>query len=371
MPIEYHHGAFPPKALDWNALIPLIGPTSAAIARYDGVLAAIPNPTLLLSPLTSQEAVLSSSIEGTHATMGEVLSLEAGAEELLPEGRRGDIAEVFNYRRAMNEAQRLLRELPLSQRVIKAAHRVLMEGVRGGDRAPGEYRRVPVWIGANRHDPSKARYLPIDAGKLPAGMSEWEKYLHVDAPDRLVQLAVVHAEFESLHPFLDGNGRVGRMLVPLYLWQRQLIRAPLFYVSAYFEADRDAYYDGLLSVSRDRDWTAWCHYFLEALRAQAESNHAVVMSIIELYTQLKRDAVDWTRSQYAVQALDWMFGRPIFKSTDFVAHAGIPAPTAKRLLAAFREHGLFSVLTEGTGRRPSVFAFRQLLNVAEGVEVFK
>jgi Fic family protein len=158
-----------------------------------------------------------------------------------------------------------------------AAHRVLMEGVRGGDKAPGEYRRIPVWIGPDRHDPSKARYLPINAGDLPGAMGEWEKYLHAEAPDKLVQLAVVHAEFESLHPFLDGNGRVGRMLVPLFLWQQGLIRA-----------------------------TAWCRYFLEALRAQAEANHAVAMSIIELYAKLKRDAVEWTHSQCAVQALDWM-----------------------------------------------------------------
>lgn len=371
MPVEYHRGAFPPTALDWNSLIPLMGPTAAAIARYDGVLAAIPNPAILLAPLTSQEAVLSSSIEGTHATMGEVLSLEAGADELLPENRRGDVIEVFNYRRAMNEAQRLLADLPLSQRVIKAAHSVLMEGARGGDKAPGEYRRIPVWIGPDRHNPATARYLPINAGDLPAAMGEWEKYLHADEPDQLVQLAVIHAEFESLHPFLDGNGRVGRMLVPLYLWQRQLIRAPLFYVSAYLETHRGAYYDGLLSVSRDRDWTAWCRFFLEALRVQAERNHAVVMAILDLYAQLKRDAVEWTHSQYAVQALDWMFGRPIFKSTDFVAHAGIPAPTAKRLLAVFRQRGMFTVLTEGRGRRTAVFALRQLLNVTEGSEVFQ
>ena len=371
MPVEYHRSAFPPTKLDWDALIPLIGPTAAAVARYDGVLAAIPNPTLLLSPLTSQEAVLSSSIEGTHATMGEVLSLEAGADELLPQERRSDIGEVFNYRRAMNEAQRLLRDLPLSQRVVCAAHRVLMEGVRGGDKAPGEYRRIPVWIGPDRHDASTARYLPINAGELPTAMGEWEKYLHAEVPDKLVQLAVIHAEFESLHPFLDGNGRVGRMLVPLFLWQQHLIRAPLFYVSAYFEANRDAYYDGLLSVSRDRDWTAWCRYFLVALRAQAEANNVVVMSIINLYAKLKHDAVEWTHSQYAVQALDWMFGRPIFKSTDFVANAGIPAPTAKRLLAVFKANGLFSVLVEGRGRRNSVFALKELLNVAEGQEKFK
>lgn len=371
MPVEYHRGAFPPTALDWQTLIPLLGPTSAAIARYDGALAVIPNPEILLSPLTSQEAVLSSSIEGTHATMGEVLSLEAGAEELLPQERRGDIFEVFNYRAAMREAQTMLRDLPLSQRVVCAAHRVLMNGVRGGDKAPGEYRRIPVWIGPDRHDAGTARYLPIAAGELPAAMGEWERYLHADEADALVQLAVIHAEFESLHPFLDGNGRVGRMIIPLYLWQRGLIRAPLLYMSRYFEADRGAYYDGLLSVSRDRDWTAWCRYFLEALRTQAEANHAVVMAIINLYSRLKRETVEWSRSQYAVQALDWMFGRPIFKSTDFVANAGIPAPTAKRLLAVFKENGLFSVLVEGRGRRASVFALKELLNVAEGKEVFK
>jgi Fic family protein len=151
-----------------NTAAGAIGPTSVAIARYDGVLAAIPNSAVLLSPLTSQEAVLSSSIEGTHATMGEVLSLEAGAEELLPDARRGDIREVFNYRAAMREAQTLLQTLPLSQRVVCAAHRVLLTDVRGNDKAPGDYRRVPVWIGTDRHDATKARYLPISAGELPA-----------------------------------------------------------------------------------------------------------------------------------------------------------------------------------------------------------
>lgn len=334
------------------------------------MLAAIPNATVLLSPLTSQEAVLSSAIEGTHATMGEVLSLEAGAEEILSEERRSDVFEVLNYRRALNEAKRLLDELPLSQRVIKAAHQQLLLGVRGGHKAPGEYRRVPVWIGPDRHDPSTARFLPISAEQLPQAMSDWEKYLNSDAPDRLVQLAIVHAEFEALHPFLDGNGRLGRMLVPLFLWQARLIREPMFYISAYFEAQREAYYDGLLSVSRDRDWTNWCRFFLEALRAQAENNCAIAMSILDLYRDMKQQSVDWTHSQYAVQAMDWMFGHPIFKSTDFVSDAGIPSPTAKRLLAIFREQGMFKVLGEGRGRRPSVFAFRRLLNLAEGREVF-
>lgn len=370
MPTPYHAGAFPPSQLDWSALIPHIGPTAAAIARYDGVLAAIPNAAVLLSPLTTQEATLSSSIEGTHATMSEVLSLEAGAEDILPEARRGDIREVLNYRKALNEAQRLLAELPLSQRVVKAAHRVLLEGVRGGDKSPGEYRRIPVWIGPDRHNAATARFIPISAGELPAAMGEWEKYLHADAPDRLVQLAILHAEFEALHPFLDGNGRLGRMLVPLFIWQMGLIRAPVFYVSGYLEANRQAYYDGLLAVSRDGDWTSWVRFFLQALQAQAEDNHRLAMALLDLHRELRKTFVEWTHSQYAVQALDWMFGRPIFKSTDFVANAGIPEATAKRLLAVLRENDLFKVLVEGRGRRNSVFAFRKLLNTAEGREVF-
>ena len=372
-PVEYHTGAFPPTAIDWNALIPMLGPTSAAIARYDGALAALTDAALLLSPLTSQEAVLSSSIEGTHATMSEVLTLEAGADELLPESqeRRNDIAEVFNYRRALKEAQTMLAHLPLSQRVVKGAHAVLMEGVRGSNKDPGEYRRIPVWIGPDRHDPTTARYIPISAGDLPAGMGAWDNYLNADdVPDVLVQLAVVHAEFESLHPFLDGNGRVGRMLVPLFLWQTKLIRAPLFYISAYLEENRGAYYDALLSVSRDRDWTGWCRFFLEALRTQAERNHQIVLAINDLYARQKREVVDWSHSAYAVHALDWMYGRPIFKSTDFVASAGVPEPTAKRLLKVFRENSLFSVLIEGRGRRNSVFAMKDLLNTAEGGQVF-
>ena len=274
--------------------------------------------------------------------------------------------EVAGYRDALALIHESATHTPFSEGTVLQLHGMLYRYM-----PPGQYRRIPVWIGSDRHDQSKARYLPIDAGDLPASMGEWEKHLHADEPDQLVQLAVIHAEFESLHPFLDGNGRVGRMLVPLFLWQRQLIRAPLFYVSAYFETHRGAYYDGLLSVSRDRDWTGWCRYFLQALRTQAQSNYATASAILELHGQLGRDAVQWTRSQYAVQALDWMFGRPIFKSTDFVANAGIPAPTAKRLLAVFREHGVFSVLTEGRGRRPAVYALRQPLNVAEGAEVFR
>ena len=149
-------------------------------------------------------------------------------------------------------------------------------------------------------------------------MGTWENYLHEDAPDRLVQLAVLHAEFEALHPFLDGNGRLGRLLVPLFLWQHDLIRAPMFYISAWFEARRDAYYERLLAVSRDDDWTGWCRFFLQAVQEQAEENLAKAEGILGLYDGMKLRMPTLTRSRYAIHALDWVFRYPIFRSTDFV-----------------------------------------------------
>jgi Fic family protein len=371
MAVQYHLGQFPPVELDWSQLIPLLGPSSAAVARYDGTLAAIPNAAVLLSPLTTQEAVLSSRIEGTQATMGEVLEFEAeGDTPGLSDERRADIHEVLNYRAAMRQAEKMLAELPLSLRVISEAHKVLLAGVRGQGKAPGEYRRIPNWIGPAGCTVEHARFVPISADKLPDAMSAWERFIHDDAADRLVQLALLHAEFEALHPFLDGNGRLGRMLVPLFMWQTGLIQRPMFYVSAFLEAHRDEYYERLLAVSRDGDWTGWCRFFLGALKTQAEENQQKAAAILGLYERMKREVADLTRSQYAIHALDWLFERPIFKSSDFVASAGIPEPTAKRIVPALREAGILRVLVEASGRRAATLCFPALLNIAEGREAF-
>lgn len=364
-PVRYHSGRFPPETLDWPVLLPLIGPAAAAVARYDGMLTAVPNPDVLLAPLTTQEAVLSSRIEGTQATMGEVLEFEAGPEAASPE-RRDDIQEVLNYRAAMREGERLLESLPLSQRVIRKIHKVLLSGVRGQHRAPGDYRTIPNWIGPPGCAIEEARFVPVGADRLPDAMSAWERYAHQDAPDRLVQLAVLHAEFESLHPFLDGNGRLGRMLVPLYLWEMELIHRPMFYISAYFEARRDAYYERLLAVSRDDDWTGWCRFFLEAVRSQAEDNLARARAILELYEEMKRRIPELTHSQYAILAVDWIFGHPIFKSTDFVGSAGIPRSTARRLLRVLCREDVLTTVRAARGRRPAMLAFGELLGIAEG-----
>ncbi len=277
---------------------------------------------------------------------------------------------MLNYRRALRLAEDELERLPLSNRLVRRMHEALLDGVRGHGKTPGEFRRIPNWIGPPGCTIEEARFIPIGANELPEAMSRWEAYLHEDAPDRLVQLAILHAEFEALHPFLDGNGRLGRLLVPLFLWQRGLISRPMFYMSAYLEAHRSEYYDHLLAVSRDGDWTGWCAFFLRGVREQAEDNLAKARAILALYERLKPKILEWTRSQYAIHALDWVFGTPIFKGRDFVANARVPNPTARRLLVRLREEGMLREVVAARGRSAALYTLPERLNIAEGAKVF-
>ena len=368
-PVKYHDGQFPPERIDWTRILPLIGPANAAVARYEGVLHGIPNASVLLSPLTSQEAVLSSKIEGTQATLGEVLEFEA-SEDTATGQKRDDIQEVLNYRKALWHAVKSLDELPLSLRLVRETHEVLMQGVRGQNKAPGQYRRIQNWIGSLDSKIESARFIPPDAGRLPHLMSCWEKYLHAEVPDRLTQLAILHAEFEAIHPFLDGNGRIGRLLIPLFLVHTGILSSPCFYVSAYLEARRDEYYNSLLGVSSDGNWTGWCEFFLTALIEQARDNEVKAKAILHLYQEKKNWIAEKTRSQYAIRALDWFFDRPVFKTSDFVASVDIPKPTANRIVRLVRDEGLLREIRPGKGRRSAILAFSELLNIAEGRKIF-
>lgn len=370
-PIEYHLGKFPPGELDWSRLIPLLGPASAALARYDALLLAVPNATVLLSPLTTQEAVLSSRIEGTQATIGEVLEYEAGGDKnkFSPE-KQGDIEEVLNYRRAMREAVNLLADLPLCGRLLCGLHEILLSGVRGHDKARGKFRTIQNYIGIYGRPVEEARFIPTPPDELTGGISAWEKYINGPADDRLVQLAIMHAEFESLHPFLDGNGRIGRILIPLFLFHHGMLREPMFYLSEYLESNRQEYYDRLLAVSAGDDWTGWCEFFLLAVQRQATTNEAKAKAILALYDEKKRWIVDQTHSQHAIAALDFMFRSPIFNASDFRAFEDVPDASARRILGILKGTDMLTVVREGSGPRPAVYAFTELLNIAEGRDVF-
>lgn len=371
-PVLYHMGKFPPRELDWPRLIPLIGPASVGLARYDALLSAIPNAHILLSPLTTQEAVLSSKIEGTHVTIGEVLEIEAGAQsEAFTQPKRDDAEEVLNYRKAMRACSEELAERPFSQHMMRAAHALLMQGVRGRDKAPGSYRTEQNFIGRSDSTLETASFIPIATEHLQQGMDDWERYFKsTDVLDPLVQLAILHLEFEALHPFKDGNGRLGRMIIPLFLYQRKLLSSPDFYMSGYLEANRQEYQDRLRAVSRNDDWTGWCAFFLKGIKAQAAANERKARAVLSLYDRVKSQVVELTHSQHAIKAVDFLFMAPIFPATAFTKHAGIPRPTANRFLGILRDAGLLKAVSEGRGRREGIFAFCELLNVAEGKEVF-
>lgn len=372
MSVKYHYGQFPPeKKLDWKSLVEYIEPAVSALARYDGVLSGIPNAALLFSPLTTREAVLSSKIEGTQATMGEVLKFEADSDSsAISENKKNDIDEILNYRKAIRFVMEELNTKPLCQRVIKNAHRILMNSVRGATKAPGEYRKNPNWIGPLGCTIENASYIPISADKLPDGMSDWEKYLNSTTRSKLVQLAILHAEFEALHPFLDGNGRLGRMLIPLFLASINLIQSPMFYISEYFEANKNEYYTRLRNISAENDWTSWCIFFLKAVKTQAENNRIKALKIIEFYNEMKKCLPDLTHSQHGIIALDLIFDRPIFKATDFIASDKIPEATARRLLKTFKNAGIISTTKNASGRQAAIYSFTKLLNIAEGHDIF-
>ena len=362
--VHYRPGAFPPRdSLDWTELAPLIGPASASVARYDGLLAAMPDPDKLLYLLSLQEAVISSRIDGGRATLGEVLEHEAGQTVDAPALRR-DIQSTLDCHLALGQAQQMLTELPLCLGVLRAAHRVLFNGARRAEQAPGELRRGPVRVGRTGA-PHESGYVPIAADELPDAVARWERYLHEAVPDRLVHLAVLYAEFEALHPFAEGNGRLGRMLIPAFLWQRGMIRRPVFAISSCLETRRDLHCEALMPIFRDGDWLPWCRYFFDALRAQADDNLAKAKEVFDLYDRTTRHFAVTTRSPNTAEALTWLFGHPVMRSSDFTNDAGVPKRTAHRLLGALMEEGILHEIRAANGRRPALIGFPGLLSLVE------
>ena len=358
----------PVADLDWRRLLPLAGRANAALARYDGMLQALLNPAVLLSPVTANEAVLSSRIEGTVATLEEVLQQDAGIEQAA--NRHADLEEISNYRNAMRDAEQALQQRPLSLSLIKGVHQHLLNGVRGHDKAPGNFRNDQNWIGSPNCKMEQARFIPPSPIVLPQALDDWASYLASEDEDPIIQVAVAHAQFEILHPFKDGNGRIGRMIIPLLLFQRQTLSRPMFYLSEFLESHRSQYYDALLNITAEDDWQSWIEFFLGAIISQADVNLEKVKNILALYEGKKQKFIEATRSQFAVPALDAFFMRPIINTTDFATHTGIEnRVTANGIITQLHNEGLIRRVRKGAGRTPSVFALPELINITEGREV--
>jgi Fic family protein len=363
----YAPQSLPPPDLDFARIIRKVGPANAALARYDGLLQSVINPSVLLSPLTNREAVLSSKIEGTQATVDEVLEYEAGLD--FTAEKANDIQEIVNYRKALVLASEVLADHPLTLSLVRQMHKVLMDSVRGFNKTPGAFRIDQNWIGPPECTIEQASFVPPSPLQLLDHLQAWEGYLSAEEFDVLVQAAIVHAQFELIHPFNDGNGRIGRLLIPLFLFQKRALASPMFYLSEYLESHRDLYYARLRGVSQDGNWNSWIEFFLDAIVEQSCSNTARVRAILELYERMKRRITELTHSQHAILVLDTLFDRPIFQSSDFVQRSGISKQTALPFLRKLREAGILHPLREQKGRQSAILAFRDLLNCAEGRDV--
>ena len=348
--------------IEWGSLVRLIGQANAGLARYDGVLQSIPNPSLLLSPMTTQEAVLSSRIEGTQANLTEVLEFQATPnQESIGIQRRDDIQEILNYRIAMEMAVELLEKRPLSLNLFRDVHFTLLDSVRGRDKARGEFRGIQNHIGRPGSTIENARFVPPAPEHLMEHLDNFEKYIHFDEEDRLVQLAIVHAQFEIIHPFLDGNGRVGRILIPLFLYEKKMLSSPTFYLSEYLDKNDTEYREKLLAITSEGDWLGWIQFFLEAIAKQASANTDRAQSILNLYDEMKVKVTESTRSPYAIQILDTIFSQPLFTVSQFAGLANIPRPTATRILNKLSQDDVLQILIRSSGQRPAIFLFDQLI----------
>ena len=366
----YDPESLPLQSLDWSRLLPSLGGVHRELAYFDALLRNMPKADLLLSPLEMQEATLSSRIEGTQATLDEVLRFQADGQA---EGeKRDDIQEIINYRKAVEAAVKNLatdstsqdlKLLPLLGRLLREAHKILLSGVRSKTRTPGEFRTGLVHIGSIGKSVAQARYVPPELQRIEQLFANLENYMHFEEKDVLVQAAIIHAQFEIIHPFWDGNGRIGRLLIPLFLYAKEVISAPCLYLSEYIEAHRDEYYDYLNNIFEHRHWEEWIMFFLTAVSKQSQRNIEKAQRIIDLREDTLLKVQGAAHSQYTPQITDFISANPWFTGIQFRDGAKIPYPSIARLLFHLEQAGIIYKEREGRGRRSSLFLFPRLLEV--------
>ncbi len=349
----------PIEGIDWDAHASLIGKANQHLGRYDGIIQTIVNPDILLAPLVTTEAELSSRIEGTTVTLIEVLQFEADPKEQYSMAKTNELQEVSNYSTALKFAQDAVKSHPLSINMIRDMHRILLTNVRGETAEPGEIRRVQNYIRLR----DNGVFTPPPPQLLMDALSDWESYLYTEDRDPIVQLAILKAQFELIHPFRDGNGRIGRMLVPLILYYKRHLSNPTFYISAYLERNRPLYLDRLEDISQKNDWNGWISFFLEAIIEQAKENSQKAMAIHELYKEMKINIPEIVHSEYSVQVIDAIFMRPVFNTPSFYKSLDINRMTAQRILDELTKNDILIMVSEGKTRRPAVYSFPKLLEI--------
>lgn len=346
-----------PTALSFSAdLLVEVDRATAAVAMLGGIGETLENPQLLVDPFLRREAVLSSRIEGTQASLSDLFEFEAHGQPAA-----GDVREVWNYVRAMERGIELLEELPICVRLVHDLHEVLLRGVRGDHARPGEFRDLQVWIGAPGTGIEQARFVPPPSAEVVSLMASWERWANADvALPTLVRCALLHYQFEAIHPYRDGNGRVGRLLIALFLIATGLLSKPLLYVSSYFEQHRTEYYDHLLRVSMTGDWQPWLSFFMTAVAEQANDAMQRSRDLRDLHRAYNVRLQAAGESGNAFQLVDLLFRRPRLTRRSVAEGLGLTTTGARNLIDRLANLG---IVQEVPGRRPAVFVAPDILAV--------
>lgn len=352
-----------PVKVEYQELLTEITKAHGSLARLDAMISQLPNPTLLERTFLTKEAVLSSQIEGTQATIKEVFEYEAEGQKKEDSNKERDIHEITNYRLAMRKGVEMLKERPLSENMIKELHKILLQSVRGYNKAPGEFRKQQVYIGKPGVGIENASYVPPPPTAIPELFSNFEKYLNSqEEQDVLVQIAIAHFQFEAIHPFLDGNGRIGRLLIPLFLYERKVLSYPLLYLSQYFEENRPDYYQLLNNITEKGEWLPWIKFFLHALEEQSMKAQETSKNVLSLYQSYK-EKITSINSKYALNLLDAIFAHPVFSYKSIRETSKIKNPqTLISLIKKFVEAGIVQE-SEPERKRNKLYAFGELMKL--------
>jgi len=349
----------PPK-LEWDdSLVSLISEADLALGTLSGLGETLPNPHLLIYPFIRREAVLSSRIEGTQSSLSDLLLFEATRVE-----KQRDVKEVQNYVRAMEYGLKRLEELPLSLRLIRELHGILMEGVRGEQATPGEFRRSQNWIGPPGCSLNEATFVPPPVTEMQDALDQLEKFLHADTNlPPLVELALIHYQFETIHPFLDGNGRIGRLLITLFLCQRGILTKPLLYLSVFFEHHRQEYYGHLQEVSQRGAWRQWIEFFSQAVIEQSGDAVRRARRLLDLHRSYYQTSMEKRLPPTAGQLVELIFMRPVLNAKIAQEFLKVTFPGAQKAINALIEEGILAEVTGG--RRNKAYAAKEILDVLE------
>ncbi len=349
----------PPEIVWTGALIRSLSDADRRIGQLTGEGKQLPNPHLLIRPFLKREAVLSSRIEGTQATLGELLAKDAGAAvSRSPD----DLREVGNYVLALDYGIKRLDTLPMSLRLVREVHKKLMEGVRGDHAAPGQFRKTQNWIGPAGCTLQNATFVPPSPDVLMDCLGAWEQFLHVQNIPPLVQAGLLHYQFEAIHPFLDGNGRVGRLFILLFLAERKVLPCPLLYLSAFFEATRDEYYSRLLAVSRAGQWNPWLEYFLNGIARMSEDVVSRAERINRLLEKWRRK-VAGQRPKILIDVIDLLAENPFWNTKKLSQRLRVAFTTAQRAIDVLVREGILSQVD--TAQRDRVFCATAIMNILD------